>query len=68
MWIVRNKEYKELRVFGGKPRRKNGYFLGDDLYGHTKTSGFVYPDNEGIFKDITFENSPVEVEIKLKTK
>ena len=68
MWIARSNNTKQLFLYGGKPRRINGHFYGNDLYGNHKTGGIMYPDEDNQFGKVTFENSPQEVEIKLKTK
>ena len=37
MWIARSNNTKQLFLYGGKPRRINGHFYGNDLYGNHKT-------------------------------
>lgn len=57
LWIARDKDgYQQLYV--EKPIKKNGYFE------HVPNTGW-YTISCNLFTDITFENSPQEVEIKL---
>lgn len=58
-WAVRNKHNKALHLFLKKPKwnEKEGYW---EESGHWRT-GLPY----NLFPDVTFENSPQKVEIKL---
>ena len=60
LWITRNK-LGELNLFKGeKPKfyAKTGWWLSEDYYFET-----ILPRE--LFPEITFENSPQEVELKL---
>lgn len=55
LWISRNK-YGKLELWKHKPRKKyEGYFA----------DGFYLGELHYIFKEITFENSPQQIEIKV---
>ena len=61
MWIARDKNellclFKEKPFFG----RGKEYYITDSL-------DYIILDND-LFTEVTFENSPVEVELKIKTK
>ena len=69
MWIAREKgKNGELRLFGNKPIKvENKHFWGDEpIFDSHNTFGLCWPDKEGTFKKITFENSPQEVELIIK--
>lgn len=57
MWIARNKDGK-LYVYAHKPERRNIDFI--------NTFGGVLRINPSLFPEVTWENSPVEVEEPLK--
>lgn len=57
-WIARDKD-NDLYLYPSKPRKGDYRF----------TCGYVYEDyinlNSDLFPEVTFENSPQEVELKL---
>ena len=59
LWIARDKD-NDLRVFTSQPYQRNGIFMADSSY----KDDFIFIDSD-IFPEVTFENSPQEVELKL---
>ena len=60
MWIARDKN-EDLWLYGNKP-----YTFGMDIF-HTQTDDELCGKlNKDLFPEVTFENSPVEVELKIK--
>lgn len=57
MWIARDKDGK-LYFYNLKPDKIDNYFQCD--------FGGMLRINPNLFPDVTWENSPVEVELKLK--
>jgi hypothetical protein len=60
MWIARDKD-GTLGFYRFKPRSKNGMWASKFL----NDVGFLGND---LFPEVTFENSPQEIELKIKTK
>ena len=58
IWIAR--DYRGLYLFEEKPHDVIGRFV--------SYKGFITKINEDLFPDVTFENSPQQVEIKLITE
>lgn len=56
LWITRNKYDGMLKLWFNKPVKQNFQFYSND--------GFFILD-ENLFPEVTFENSPQQVEIKL---
>jgi len=61
-YIARDKENKTLCVHGGKPYRDGKIWASSS--GFMSDNVLILPKSH--HKDITWDNSPVEVEIKLK--
>lgn len=57
LYIARDKS-GELFLYHGKPLRDNKMFAGAGAYGMIRL-------REDLFPEVTFENSPQEVELKL---
>lgn len=55
LWIAR--DYRGLYLFEEKPHVAIGRFV--------SYKGFITKINEDLFPDVTFENSPQQVELKL---
>ena len=57
IWIARdnNTRYSQLFGYYDKPIKENDYFVGNDCCQF----------NKELFPEVTFENSPMEVELKL---
>lgn len=59
LWIARDKD-NGVRIFSNKPEHNGLFFIGDDMdFGYIIGGGTQFPE-------VTFENSPMEVELKLK--
>ena len=65
LWIARNKDYS-LFLYSAKPTKQGNRFIGeideDDYY------ALSIQLKKGLFPEVTFENSPKEVEIQLVEK
>lgn len=59
MWIARDKS-GELYLYSHKPEKSADY-----SNWFVSTSGLVMPIRPSLFPEVTWENSPVEVELKL---
>ena len=59
MWVAR--DYYGLALYKAKPKldKKDKIIFNDMGIGHL-------PINENLFPEVTFENSPIEVELKIK--
>lgn len=57
-WIARDEE-GSLYLYDNLPEKSNGYFMPNRGYNS------IVLDDE-LFSEVTFENSPQEVELKLK--
>ena len=70
LWIAREKN-GSLRLYARKPIKIGGYFYIHDGYTRidngTRLSAGWYIDgiNRNLFPEVTFENSPQQVELKL---
>ena len=60
MWIARDKS-KSLYLYNDKPIKET-----DSCFYPKKGNDSMLYINERMFPEVTFENSPVEVELKLK--
>lgn len=60
-WIARDKD-NDLRVFTSRPYQRNGIFMTE-----FDNDDFIFIDS-GMFPELTFENSPREVEFKIIQK
>lgn len=58
IWIARDRD-NDLRVFTSRPYQRNGIFMTE-----FDNDDFIFIDS-GMFPELTFENSPQEVEFKL---
>lgn len=58
MWIARDED-GSLYIYKGKPSRYNGFFDNDINYSSISL-------NSDLFPEVTWENSPQEIEIILK--
>lgn len=68
MWIARDPN-GELYLFDEKPYYRVDYgFWMHHPYAPLNADKMVIHDIYGEFEDITFENSPIEVELKIKSK
>ncbi len=61
LWIARDKD-NELRIFTSKPYQRYGIFRTE-----YNNDDFIFIDSEK-FPEVTFENSPMEIEFKLVEK
>lgn len=57
MWIARDEDYWDLNLFYEKPTSEEGVW---------DTNKICYPIDPNEFPEVTFENSPQEIEIELK--
>jgi len=60
MWIARDKNQR-LYIYKNKPERGRESFEEDDCYRLT-----CFEISQTLFPEVTWENSPVEVELKIK--
>lgn len=62
LWIARDKDWT-LNLFNEKPKREDKRW-----YGGIDEDGYyigALEINKGLFQEVTYENSPQEVELKL---
>jgi hypothetical protein len=65
LWVARNKDYS-LFLYTSKPTKQGNRFVGEiDEDGYYALSIQL---NKGLLPEVTFENSPQEVELKLIEK
>ncbi len=64
MWICRDEETAFCRLFTSKPDKKYSYYYEKVIWTNGKPNDGVQLDM-GDFPEVTFENSPMEVELKL---
>ena len=58
LWIARDAD-NDLRMFTSQPYPRNGIYRTDE-----DNENFIFIDSD-MFPELTFENSPQEVELKL---
>ena len=58
LWIARDRD-NDLRVFTSEPYERHGIFMTE-----FDNDDFIFIDSD-MFPEVTFENSPQEVELKL---
>ena len=71
MWIARDKDDNEVWLYKDRPAKNsdNSYYIGDgDIVASAKLSSYGEKELEILFgiTDLTFENSPIEIEVKVK--
>lgn len=71
MWIARDKDDNEIWLYNNKPEKSsdNSYFIGSgDIIYTIKLEDYTEKEFEMLFgiKNLTFENSPIEIEVKVK--
>ena len=64
MWVARDKRTLELWLYRFKPIKFEGDYYYSDL-SEDETSENCFELNPSMFPEVTFDNSPQEVEIKL---
>lgn len=57
LWIARNCN-NCLYMYDERPKQHNGFFSSSDWC-------IIYPIDDDLFPEVTFENSPKKVELKL---
>lgn len=57
LWIARDSD-NELYIYNGKPTRKKEYF-------NSPSIGDYFRVDDNLFPEVTWENSPQKVELKL---
>lgn len=64
MWIARDEETAYCRVFSSKPERRYSAYYEKYIWTNGKPNDGIQLDMSN-FSEVTFENSPMEVELKL---
>ena len=67
MYIARDEETEFCRLFTSKPEKKYNYYHEKVMWTNGKRNDGVQLDM-GDFPEVTFENSPQEVELVIKKK
>ena len=67
MWICRDEETEFCRLFTSKPEKKYNYYHEKVMWTNGKRNDGVQLDM-GDFPEVTFENSPMEVELVIKNE
>lgn len=64
MWICRDEETSYCRLFSSKPERRYSAYYEKYIWTNCKPNDGIQLDMSN-FPEVTFENSPMEVELKL---
>lgn len=68
MWVARDKSSQELYLYTEKPILCKGEYYYPDLHKDYLDDGDCLQLDDTMFPEVTFDNSPQEVEIKLVNK